>query len=194
MKLAIFDFDHTISNKDSYIDFIFYSNGFLKTIVGFLCLSPVLFLYLLKIIPNYQTKQIVLCFFYKGWRESEFRWLAGKYSKERLPKIIKESALNKIQWHKDKGHAVVVVTASLEYYLSGWCEAQKVNLLGTKISFEEEKVTGLLDGPNCWGLEKIKRLKECYDLSQYSYIYAYGDSRGDMYFKEIADVYEHKLF
>jgi phosphatidylglycerophosphatase C len=67
MTLAIFDFDGTISSKDSFEDFIFFTHGFTKTALGILFNSPVLVLYLLKIISNEQAKQKIFNYFYGGW-------------------------------------------------------------------------------------------------------------------------------
>ena len=45
MNLALFDFDGTITNRDSFIDFIKFAKGNLKFFQGFMILSPILILY-----------------------------------------------------------------------------------------------------------------------------------------------------
>ena len=58
-KLALFDFDGTITTKDSFVEFIKFKHGFLGFAVGFLLMSPVILLYKTKLIPNWKAKQWV---------------------------------------------------------------------------------------------------------------------------------------
>jgi len=48
-------------------------------------------------------------------------------------------------------------------------------------------VTGKFLSKNCYGIEKANKVKEAYNLSDYDYIYAYGDTRGDKELLELAD-------
>jgi len=50
--LALFDFDGTITTKDSLIDFIKYAVGNISYYVGFIKLMPILTAYGFKMIPN----------------------------------------------------------------------------------------------------------------------------------------------
>ena len=56
--IAFFDFDGTITTKDSLLEFIRFYHGDIKTILGILILSPILVLYKMKIIPNYKAKEL----------------------------------------------------------------------------------------------------------------------------------------
>ena len=47
---------------------------------------------------------------------------------------------------------------------------------------------------NCFGPEKVRRVKEKYELENYEKIYAYGDSRGDKELLEFADYSDFKPF
>jgi phosphoserine phosphatase len=40
-------------------------------------------------------------------------------------------------------------------------------------------ITGRIEGKNCHGEQKVIRIQEEYNLSDYQEIYAYGDSSGD---------------
>ncbi|MEW6528158.1 MAG: haloacid dehalogenase-like hydrolase [Spirochaetota bacterium] len=48
-------------------------------------------------------------------------------------------------------------------------------------------LTGKFFGKNCYGPQKVKRIKEIYNLYDYQKIYAYGDSKGDKEMLAIAD-------
>ena len=142
MKLSIFDFDGTITSHDSFIDFIFYSHGPIKSLLGILFLSPVLILYFIKILPNWKTKEIVFSYFFKGWKENNFKKTASKYSTQQLPKILKKNALERIVFHQKSGDKVLICTASFECYLKNWCQNEGCDLIGTKIEFKDGLLTG----------------------------------------------------
>ena len=194
MRLAIFDFDGTITTKDSLIEFIHYAVGPLCFFVGFTYLAPVLILYLLKILPNWKAKEITLTYFFKGWSADKFQKIANDYSQKKLPFIVKKSALEKITWHQAQGDKIIVVSASLENYLSTWCQTYHMELMATQLEIENGQLTGKLNTPNCYGKEKIKRLKEKYRWEDFEFIYAYGDSEGDKALKEISQEFHFRTF
>jgi len=194
MTLALFDFDGTITTNDSLIKFIRYTVGDFKTAWGVLLLSPMLITYKLKLIPNDKAKQKVLSYFFKGMNERQFLKAAEEYSLKCIEVILRPKAIEKITWHKEQGHKVVVVSASIEYYLKPWCYEKKLDLIATKLEIKDGFVTGKLLSENCYGIEKSNRVKEAYNLNNYVYIYAYGDSRGDMELLELADEGFYKPF
>lgn len=91
-------------------------------------------------------------------------------------------------------HIVVVVSASIEDWLKPWCDENKVKLIATKLEFKNELITGRFASENCYGEEKVRRIKEVYALESFEYIYAYGDSSGDIKMLSLADEQHYKLF
>jgi len=193
-SLALFDFDGTITRHDSLPDFLYYALGPYKFFIGIIALTPFLIAYLLRALPNYKTKQIVLSYFFKGWDEQYFQKIAQNFSLTKIDPIVKEIARQKIQWHQERGHKVIIITASIENYLKDWCSMRKIELIGTCLEFKEGKYTGKFETPNCYGLEKVRRLRQIYDLKAFEHIYAYGDSPSDYALKDIADEFYFKTF
>lgn len=187
ITLALFDFDGTITKSDSLLKFICFAVGNFRFAVGLIFLSPILIGYKLSIIPNYKAKSKVLSFFFKGYSEKEFKKVAQKYSLSQIDKIVRPKAYDKFLWHKEQGHKIVIVSASIECWLGPWCRKNGFDLLATKLEIINGKVTGNILGKNCYGIEKVCRIKEKYDLSKINYIYAYGDSIGDKQMLELAD-------
>ena len=194
MKLILFDFDGTITKKDSLIIFIKYVIGDFYYYKGLLMLSPMLLAYKLKIISNNIAKEKLIAHFFNGWDKIEFQSIANNYSIEKIEEIIRPSALERIKWHKQQGHTVVIVSASVECWLKGWCENNNLELIGTKLEFRNDKLTGKFSTKNCYGIEKVNRIKEKYNLKNYEIIYAYGDSKGDKEMLSIADKKYYKYF
>lgn len=187
-SIAFFDFDGTITHKDSLIKFIQYHNGYIKFYLGLFILSPVLICYKFKIIPNYVAKEIILRYFFRNSNINKFNNIAIDYSLNHIPNILREQAIDKINWHKQEGHTVVVVSASIECWLKPWCEKNNLELIATKLEIKDEVITGNLITKNCYGIEKRNRINEKYDLTLYDFIYAYGDTKGDKEMLELADI------
>jgi len=178
LKLALFDFDGTITRKDSFIDFIRYFFG-IRFIMGIFILSPVIVLHLLRIMPNWKAKEIVFSYFFKGIDYAFFTKKASLYSEHELTKILKSSALEEISRHKEQNVRIAIVTAAFEPYLQDWCDKNGFDLIGTRLQVENGKLTGKFKGKNCYGDEKVRRIEQKYNLAEIDYIYAYGDTRGD---------------
>ena len=191
MILALFDFDGTITTDDSLIKFIRFAIGDIKFIEGILLLSPMLIAYKLKLIPNDKAKERLFSYFFKGISEKEFQEITTKYSLKHIDKIVRPKAIEKIQWHQKQGHTVSIVSASIEYWLRPWCVQNGLNLIATKIEIIDQTVTGKFLSKNCYGIEKVNRIKEIYNLNDCKYIYAYGDSSGD---KELLDLADEKYY
>jgi phosphatidylglycerophosphatase C len=185
--IAFFDFDGTITKKDSFVEFIKFIKGKRIFIKGIITLSPILILYKLKFISNNKAKQKVISYFFKGYKKSYFKSLANEFSLNYIDKIVNPKMIKIIKWHKNKGHKVVIVSASLECYLKPWCEKNDLELIATRLESKDGIITGNFLTENCYGKEKVKRIRELYNLNQFDYIYAYGDSEGDKYMLKLAD-------
>jgi len=126
--------------------------------------------------------------------EQKFRGLAEQFSLEYIDTMLRPKAMQKIAWHKELGHKVIVVSASIECWIRPWCEQNGLDLIATKIEIKDGIITGKFLTKNCYGIEKANRVKEVYNLDDYDYIYAYGDSRGDKELLGLADKSFYKLF
>jgi phosphatidylglycerophosphatase C len=178
-KIAFFDFDGTITTKDSLLEFIKYAKGKWSFYLGFLLHSPYLIAYKLKIISNHRAKEKVLQFFFKDMPLEKFVSLCEGFSAEVLPDLIRPKAIEEIKRFSESGVHVIIVSASPENWILPWARMMHAELLATCLEVKDGKITGKIQGNNCHGLEKIRRIKCAFNLSDYDEIYAYGDSRGD---------------
>ena len=193
-KLALFDFDGTITDRDSLIDFVVFVVGKKKFILGLLYLLPAIVRYKLKRLDEEQLKTLVIIYFFGQWSVSDFILCATQYAQNRLPKIIKQSALARIQWHKQQHHHVVIVTASMKNWISPWCQSLMLGLIATELNLDTSKITGELKTRNCKGLEKVRRIYAELDLRSYEYIYAYGDTAADKPMLSLANESYYQYF
>ena len=105
---------------------------------------------------------------------------------------LRSDTVDRLQWHKSCGHKVVLVSASYEIYLQPLSRLLGVDtVLATRLAVEGTRFTGELEGANCRGPEKIRRLLEWMsrDIGDRSAVelWAYGDSAGDRAMLEAAD-------
>lgn len=187
MTIAFFDFDGTITRKDTMFQFIRFSKGNFRFYIGLLFLSPVIFAYKIGIIPNWRAKEQLFSFFFKGMKEEEVLKLGLEFSKNVIPGIIRPEAVREIEFHRNSGSKIVVVTASFSIWVKPWCDFNQFELIATKYGTNQNQLSGLIVGKNCYGVEKARRIKEIFDLQDFQKIYAYGDSQGDSEMLNLAD-------
>ena len=189
--IAFFDFDGTITRKDTLFEIIRFQKGAAALYAGMAVLSPLLVLFRLKMISNQRMKEIVLTFFFRNMPADEFQRKCTAFCRERLPALLRPKALNALAWHKAEGHIVYIVTASAENWVAPWSNSLGIPCLGSQLAVTGGRITGLLHGRNCNGDEKVCRIKEAVHLTTFHTIYAYGDSSGD---KEMLALAQHKGF
>jgi len=178
--IAFFDFDGTITNRDIFWDYLFFrlKTGLspFKVVYGI----PELVLYLLKVLNNEQAKQIIFGKLFKGESAGFFKAKIDKYYVTHFPDRIRKDAMDRILWHKRSNHLVCIVSANFDLILHRFATENKIKCISTELDVENNILTGKFKTPNCYGLEKVDRIKEMFpDLNSYPQIYAYGDSRGD---------------
>lgn len=178
-KIAFFDFDGTITTKDTMLELIKFQKGTAGFYAGFFVNSPSLIAYKLKLISNQAAKEHVLKYFFKGTPLPGFQQGCDEFAEMLLPSLIRPGALAEIAELKAKGFEVVIVSASAENWIQKWCSEAGVKLLASKLETRDGQLTGNLNGQNCHGEEKVCRINAAYDLSAYEEIYCYGDTSGD---------------
>jgi len=192
--LALFDLDGTITTKDTFLEFIKYYHGSAKFYTGFLLTSPWLVLFKLGLIPNWRAKEKVLEYFFNNEIQESFLAKGEQFSDKVLPSLVKADALTQLKKHQEQNHRVIIVTASAEDWVARWCATQGVEVLATRLQKINGKVSGKIEGSNCYGEEKVRRIKAHLDLSTYDEIYAYGDSSGDRPMLALAQYPHYRFF
>lgn len=178
-RIAFFDFDGTITTKDTLLEIIKYQKGSARFYLGFLLYSPYLVAYKLGIISNQLAKEKILAHFFKKTPQELFQQRCDAFAQESLPALIRPKALEEIKKLKSLNADIVIVTASATSWIQYWCNNNQLQLIGTQLEVKEDKLTGKIVGNNCHGQEKVNRIKAAYDLSKYDEIYCYGDTKGD---------------
>ena len=182
--VALFDFDGTITSADTLPLFIRHATGWggylLSTFITFprlVILACAGWQSVMGIdAGNTKEKLLHRCFAGKSINE------IARLGKEFVPvinRVLAPCVMEKMRWHIDQGHKVVIVTASVDVWVAPWaCENGVHHVIATRLQHDGEKYTGAFQGKNCNGKEKALRIATHYPHDQYHLI-AYGNSSGD---------------
>jgi len=186
-RIYLVDFDGTISKKDSFCLFTFFS----VNIFSFLKYWAILFFFF----PFYTNPILKEKFFlnFKGYNEDKFNSLCIEFIKFKFDKIIKKSFLNYIN-SIEGNPKIVVVSASINNYLKPWCDKMGFELISTELETVDGKLTGKFSTPNCNGFEKVIRINKKYNLSNYEEIHVFGNSKGDLPMLKLGTHKYYKFF
>lgn len=193
-QLVLFDFDGTITTKDTLAEFMIFYHGRAKYYRGLAILSPILAAYVFKLMPNWKSKQYFLSWFLEGENIKTFEERCATFASRVVPNLIRPGALEAIRKYQNTGATVVVVTASAENWVKPWCEANGIACIATKLEVNNQTLTGRILGKNCHGLEKVCRIHQQYMLKDFSKIIAYGDTSGDLEMLALAHEQHFKPF
>ncbi len=187
--VAAFDFDGTLTYRDTLLPFLLHAVGPGSFTRHALALTPTLAGYGMGMIRNDVAKQRVLARFFAGADIDSVRTKAAEFAEHRLPDLIRPAAARRFEWHKQQGHRCIVITASLDIYVRHWAlEMGFDEVLATRLETTTDgRVTGNLQGKNCFGAEKVRRLEELLGARSGYTLHAYGDSRGDRELLSYAD-------
>jgi phosphatidylglycerophosphatase C len=131
---------------------------------------------------------------FAGHDADEVQRIADAFAEEVHASWLRRDVVAELEQHRDRGDAVVVVSASFEVYvrpIAALLGAQDV--LATRLDVDAAgRLSGQLVGTNCRGPEKVRRLHawldEHTDGRSAVGVTAYGDSAGDRELLLDADV------
>lgn len=166
MGINLYDFDKTIYNGDSTIDFYLFILKKHKNIIKFLPNQ-------IKGLIKYKQKKISK----ETFKEYFFEFLTSIENPELEVKEFWIKNKRKIKkWYLNCSHKNdIIISASPEFLVK---EIGKILKVKCVIASEINIKNGKFKGKNCYGKEKVRRFKEKYPAS--NVINAYSDSLSDM--------------
>ena len=171
--MNIYDFDETIYDSDSTKDFYFYClKKYPKILLSVPMMAWTFFLYILGVKTKTQFK------------EKMYRFLTYVPDIDSILNDFWNVHEHKVKsWYKNRQREDdIIISASPEFLLEPICERLGIkNLMASKV----DRHTGLYDGENCWGEEKVKRLYEKFPDAKCEEFYS--DSLSDTPLAELAD-------
>ncbi|MDI7774320.1 HAD-IB family phosphatase [Asticcacaulis sp. EMRT-3] len=182
--IVAFDFDGTLTCKDSFNAFLMATCGRARVASAF-ALQPSLGLDYLKTRDRGTLKSRLLFHLLGPIRQAELETLIGAFVTRTGMDLFRPDALATWRGHESadvRGVKIrrVIVTASPDLLVRPFGKLIGADrVIGTRLGFTAEgRLTPDLDGPNCRGEEKMCRLREAFG-DAFELQAAYGDTSGD---------------
>jgi phosphatidylglycerophosphatase C len=178
--LALFDFDGTITTKDTFAPYLVRVFGWTRVKIAFASLG----MNALMVAGGFSTRdRFKERLLEQLFTDADYGRLetAGTEHAGHVVRWYRPGALERIIWHRERGHRLIMVSASLDLYLLPVASSLGFDdLLCTEIERDGSRCTGRMKGRNCRAAEKVWRVERLLGrpLSDFE-VYAYGDTAGD---------------
>lgn len=190
-KIYAFDFDGTLTTRDSFLEFIRYACGNWAFCKGILRYCPLLVLMKLGLYPNWKAKQKVFAYFFKGMPLKDFAQQGRLFALDRQH-LLRPQGVDMVKQAQAGDAEVLIVSASIDHWVQPFFPEVKV--VGTQVEVEEGCLTGRFLTKNCYGQEKVNRILALYPHRNEYELIAFGDSAGDKELLAFADEAHYKPF
>ena len=177
--VVAFDFDGTLTVRDSFMDFLSWNASGLAWLRGLASLAPDGMRYLANR-DRGLLKAAAARRFLAGIPLQDLEVRARAYAEARSRSLLRPDALNSWRYWRARGATLVIVTASPECLVAPFARGLGADhLLGTRLALDTAgRITGDLEGANCRGPEKVRRLRETFG-EDVRLTAAYGDTAWD---------------
>lgn len=192
--LVAFDFDGTLTWRDSFLAFLRWRFGWARYAAGMAKLAPAAIAYALHR-ERGRLKAAAVGEFLAGVSRHELLSQADRFAAANARKLLRPDAIRCWRRWQQQNARLIIVTASPELLVAPFGRGLGAEaVLGTRLAFSTSNLaTGALDGPNCRSAEKVERLRallgEPLRLDA-----AYGDSDGDIEMLALAGEPGMKVF
>ena len=192
--IAAFDFDGTLTVRDSFNAFLTWRASTLRLVSGLTRLTPALVGYAINR-DRERLKTAAVAEYLKGLTRQALEAEAEAFAEAHWPSLIRPDALRTWEDWGREGAWRVIVTASPALTVAPFARRLGADdLIGTRLAFDEaDCVTGAFEGKNCRAAEKVCRLQAAYG-EEVRLKAAYGDSSGDIEMLELGEVTGMKVF
>jgi phosphatidylglycerophosphatase C len=189
-----FDFDGTLTVRDSFTAFLKWRAGPARYVLGLARLLPAALRYLFDR-DRGRIKAAAAREFLRGLSRAELEAAAEAFADARSARLFRPDALAVWErWRKESAR-LVIVTASPVAVVRPFAQRLGADdLIGTELAYDaNERVTGAFLTANCRGREKVNRLEARFGPGL-RLAAAYGDTRGDTEMLAIAEEAGYRVF
>ena len=186
--VAAFDFDGTLSTRDNFMRFVRLVAGTTDTAKAVAAAAPTLLASRSDKAKRDDAKAMVLRATFAGRSDAHVRDLGARFARLVASEHMNPHVVERLDAHRDLGHDLVIVSASLTCYLEPAAAILGIpTVLATEMAVGPDgRCTGEIVGANVRGPEKAARLAAWIGDAP-TRVFAYGDSHGDTELLAMAD-------
>lgn len=194
--LAVFDLDGTLTRGDTLFAFLRFVCGARRFLLRLPLAVPALVAGALGLLARSRAKEAVLVVFLRGMPRFDLALRGNAFAREVLPGMLRPQAMEKLAWHRAAGHVCVLLSASPDVYVEPFGHAAGFDeVLATRLQYDAAgTATGRIEGANCRGEAKLRRLEERFGPLEELSLHGYGDSPADRYFLERCEQAHYRPF
>ena len=187
MRICFFDFDGTLTSKDTLFEFARFARGRWRLCAALFASLPAIVGWKLGFMTNSAAKQVLFSHLFKGVPYDVFQQKGKEFAAE-IPKFLRQDTVATLRRHIAQGHTPVIVSASMAEWIEPWADKNGVAMvIATQPEVDAAgRLTGRFATPNCVGPEKVRRIKEAFPTIDDCETWAYGDSPSDSSMLQIA--------
>ncbi|HLD66157.1 MAG TPA: HAD-IB family phosphatase [Pseudomonas sp.] len=176
-KLSVFDFDGTLTYRDSFVPFLRFAFGTYRFGLRLTASGSPHYLY--GGVSRDVMKARLIRSFLRDVPLDWFEERARAFCAQNWERMMRPAGLQAVARELEQGRLVSLCSASPAFMLRPFAQRLGVNLIGTDLEVVDGLITGELIGRNCRRDEKVQRLIHAYGpLAQY-HLRAWGNSSGD---------------
>lgn len=142
MDLALFDFDGTITERETMPDFMLAAVRPRRLAVGRLILLPLVLGYPLAVVSGSVVRAAICRFGFWRIPARELEQHCAAFARDFLPSVLRPQAMERIAWHKARGDQIVIVSGGFDLYLNHWAQAHGLALLCSSLEQKDGRFTG----------------------------------------------------
>jgi phosphatidylglycerophosphatase C len=103
ITVAAFDFDGTLTRRDSLLPFLLYAAGPVNFAIKMTRASPALLAYAARLMRNDAAKEKLLRTFLHQRPLADIEAIGTRFARERVPAMLLDDAYARFLWHKRQG-------------------------------------------------------------------------------------------
>ncbi len=209
-EVAAFDFDGTLTKGGSVWQFLVAMVGAKRVVLAAIALATKLAR--AAVFGGHAADEAKEALFRRTLRGLSIKDVAARaaaFGPSHVQRRARADVRARLEWHRRRGHHVVIVSASPELYVREAAAALGASdVVATRLEVDADGLlTGSYDGRNCRGAQKLARLEEWMRTTglgpeptedavgrgaethrRAPFLWAYGNSAGDLALLAAADV------
>ncbi len=181
MSIAIFDLDGTITHRDTLFPLVLRLLARRPwQLVRLIAVAPAAVRYLFDR-DRAALKQSLLRATLRGRRRDELAAASADFVRDTIERRCFADALNAIRRHREAGHYLVLMSASVDFYVPEFGRQLGFDqVISTGVAWSGDSLDGTLTTPNRRGEEKAHCLRALVDERRDGETFAYGNSASDL--------------